>query len=364
MNSELRYVILQEFVKQLDFNSPAAPESFFITYEGKSTLSTQIDVESQMDANTGNIFCVNLKLHCSVTLENGNSLFLIDVVYGAIVETSKSLDESELKSLLTVEIPQIIYPHVAVLVHSTTSFSGFNPVMLPNYSFWERKMIEGSAITVHELYENYQEQYEESSNSCFENEPDSILTLKKLLADVESEDAGKEFLETLKRSGGEISGFSNFTLTRTLFKYLSFINYNTTHEIEHDLYAKRLMFFLIVASKDCEWWLVNNNGDKPELFYRYKGTGVDTKISDLSPKEYFSLAGDLIVNVLTELHVNIFLIEQEYGMFDELSNPNPSREEYRSAFHYDALSSDQKVFVDTLYDEISKTKLEAFTLEL
>lgn len=49
---------------------------------------------------------------------------------------------------------------------------------------------------------------------------------------------------------------------------------------------------------------------------------------------------------------------------EDLSNPNPSREEYSSAFHYDALSSDQKVFVDTLYDEISKTKLEAFTLEL
>lgn len=361
MNSELRYVILQEFVKQLDFNSPAAPESFFITYEGKSTLSTQIDVESQMDANTGNIFCVNLKLHCSVTLENGNSLFLIDVVYGTIVETSKSLDESELKSLLTVEIPQRIYPHVAVLVHGTTSFSGFSPVMLPNYSFSEMKMLEGCVLDVNELHDS-NNQYEESSN--FENEPNSILTLKKLLADVESEDAGKEFLETLKRSGGEISGFSNFTLTRTLFKYLSFINYNTTHEIEHDLYAKRLMFFLIVASKDCEWWLVNNNGDKPELFYRYKGTGVDKKVSDLSPEEFVSLAEDLIVNVLTESHVNIFLIEQEYGMFDDLSNPNPSREEYRNAFHYDVLSDEQQEFVDSLYDAISKTKLEAFTLEL
>lgn len=363
MDSKPKYTILQEYVKQLDFNSPAAPESFFMNYEGKSTLSTQIDVESKTEVNTG-IFCVNLKLQCSVVLEDGNSLFVISVVYGAIVETREYLEDSELKSLLTIEIPQIIYPHVAVLVHSTTSFSSFNAVMLPNYSFLERKMIEGSAITVNELYNNNQDQYEESSHSRFENEPDSLLTLKRLLVDVELEEAGKEFLETLKRSGGEISGLTNFTLTRTLFKYLSFIDYNTTHEIEQDLYAKHLMFFLMVASNDCEWWFSNDNVDKPELFYRYKGTDVDKKISDLSPEEFVSLAGDLIVNVLTESHVNIFLIEQEYGMFDELSNPNPSREEYRNAFHYDVLSVEQQEFVDSLYDVISKTKLEAFTLEL
>lgn len=363
MDSQPRYAILQEYVKQLDFNSPAAPESFFMNYEGKSTLSTHIDVESQTDVST-DIFCVNLKLKCSVVLEDGNSIFIISAVYGAIVETYESLEDSELKSLLTIEIPQIIYPHVAVLVHSTTSFSGFNPVMLPNYSFSERKMIGGSAITVNELCNSNQKQYEDSINTRFENEPDSILTLKKLLVEVESEEAGKEFLETLKRSGGEISEYKNFTLTRTLFKYLSFIDYNTRYEIEQDLYAKRLMFFLIVASNDCEWWLVNDNGEKPELFYRYKGTEVDKKISDLSSVEFFSLAGDLIVNVLTESHVNIFLIEQEFGAFEELNNPNPSREEYRNAFHYDALSDEQQEFVDILYDEISNTKLEAFTIEL
>ena len=363
MDSKPKYTILQEYVKLLDFNSPAAPESFFMNYEGKSTLSTQIDVESQTDVNTG-IFCVNLKLKCSVMHEDGNSLFLISVVYGAIVETRESLEDYELKSLLTIEIPQIIYPHIAVLVHSTTSFSGFNPVILPNYSFLERRMIEGSAITVNEFYDSDQNQYEESRNSCFEDEPDSILTLKKLLVDIESEEAGKEFLETLKRSGGEITGFTNFTLTRTLFKYLSFIDYNTMHEIDQDLYAKHLMFFLIVASNDCEWWLVNENGEKPELFYRYKGTEVDKKISELSPVEFSSLAGDLIVNVLTESHVNIFLIELEFGVFEELRNPNPSREEYRNAFHYDALSEEQQEFVDSLYDVISKTKVEALTLGL
>lgn len=141
MDSKPKYTILQEYVKHLDFNSPAAPESFFMNYEGKSTLSTQIDVESKTEVNMG-IFCVNLKLQCSVVLEDGNPLFVISVVYGAIVETRELMEDSELKSLLTIEIPQIIYPHVAVLVHSTTSFSGFNPVMLPNYSFLERKMIE------------------------------------------------------------------------------------------------------------------------------------------------------------------------------------------------------------------------------
>lgn len=363
MDSKPKYAILQEYVKQLDFNSPAAPSSFIKNDDGKSTLSTQIDVESQTDVNTG-IFYVNLKLQCSVVLENGNSLFLIFVVYGAIVETREPMEDSDLKSLLTVEIPQIIYPHVAVLVHSTTSFSGYNPVILPNYSFSKRRMIEGRAITVNELYDSDQNQYEESRYSCFEDEPDSILTLKKLLVDVESEEAGKEFLETFKRSGGEISGFTNFTLTRTLFKYLSFIDYNTTHELEQELYAKRLMFFLIVASNDCEWWLVNNNGEKTELFYRYKESEVDKKISDLSPEEFVSLAGDLIVNVLTEAHVNIFLIEQEFGAFKELGNLNPSREEYRNAFHYDALSEEQQEFVDSLYDVISKTKVEALTLGL
>ena len=363
MDFEPKYTVLQEYVKRLDFNSPIAPETFIMHYEGKSTLSVKIDVESQTEANTG-IFCVTLNLQCSVVLEGGQTLFSVAVVYGALVELYVALEAAELKRFLTVEIPQKIYPHVAVLVHSTTSFSGFNPVILPNYSFMERKMIEGSAITINELYDNNQDQYDGARNSCFENEPDSILTLQKLIVDVESEDAGKEFLETLKKSGGEISGFSNFSLTRTLFRYLSYIDYNTSPEIEQDLYAKRMMFYLIVASNDCDWWLNNMNGAKPDLYYRFKGAEKEKKISDLSSEDFFSLASDLIVNVLTESHVNIFLIEQEYGAFDELSNSNPSREEYRNAFHYDALNDEQQAFVDTLYDEISRTKIESFTLDL
>ncbi len=350
MDLEPQYTILQEYVKQLDFNSRTAPETFIMHHEGKSTLSIKIDVESQTEANTG-IFCVTLNLQCSVAFESGRTLFSVAVVYGALVELQETLEDAELKRFLTVEIPQKIYPHVAVVVHNTTSFSGFNPVMLPKYSFSERKPLEGSAIAV---------------NLYFENEPESILTLKQLLDNVESGNEGKEFLDTLKKSGGGINGFTNFTLTRTLFSYLSYIDYKTTFEIEQDLYAKRLMFYLIVASNDCEWRLGNYTGVKPELFCLYKDNGIDVekKISELSPTEFFSLACDLIVNVLTESHVNIFLIEQEYGAFEELYNPNPSREEYRNAFHYDVLSGEQQTFVDSLYDKISRTKLEAFTLDL
>lgn len=363
MDFEPKYTILQEYVKQLDFNSPTAPETFIMHYEGESTLSTKIDVESQTEANTG-IFCVTVNLQCSVVLERGQTFFSIAVVYGALVELHEALEDAELKRFLTVEIPQKIYPHVAVVVHNTTSFSGFNPVMLPKYSFSEKKILEGNVLSVNEFYDSAQDQNKESRDTCFEIEPESILTLKKLIAEVESEDAGKEFLETLKKSGGEISGFSNFSLTRTLFRYLSYIDYNTSPEIEQDLYAKRMMFYLIVASNDCDWWLNNTNETKPNLYYRFKGAETDKKISDLSAEEFCSLASDLIVNVLTESHVNIFLIEQEYGAFDELSSSNPSREEYRNAFHYDILSDEQQVFVDSLYDEISRTKVEAFTLEL
>lgn len=363
MDFEPKYNILQEYVKQLDFNSPTVPETFIMHYDGKSTLSTKIDVESQTEANTG-IFCVSLNLQCSVVLESGQTLFSVVVIYGALVELYEALEAAELKQFLSVEIPQKIYPHVAVVVHNTTSFSGFNPVMLPKYSFTEKKILEGNILAVNEFYENAQDQTKESRDTCFEKEPESILTLKKLIVNVESEDAGREFLETLKKSGGEISGFSNFSLTRTLFRFLSYIDYNTSPEIEQDLYAKRMMFYLIVASNDCDWWLNNTNGTKPDLYYRVKGAEIDKKISDLSAEEFCSLASDLIVNVLTESHVNIFLIEQEFGVFDELSNTNPSREEYRNAFHYDVLSDELQVFVDSLYDEISRTKVEAFTLEL
>ncbi len=363
MNLEPKYSILQEYVKQLNFNSPTAPETFIVHYEGKSTLTTKIDVESKTEANTG-IFCVTLNLQCSAVLESGQTLFSVAVVYGALVELHEALEDTELKRFLTVEIPQKIYPHVAVVVHSTTSFSGFSPVMIPKYSFSEKKILEGNILAENEFYDSIQDQNKESRDACFEKEPESILTLKKLIVDVESDAAGREFLETLKKSGGEISGFSNFTLTRTLFRYLSYIDYDTSPEIEQDLYAKRMMFFLIVTSNDCDWWLNNENKTKPELCYRFKGAEIDKKISDLSAEEFCSLASDLIVNVLTEFHVNIFLIEQEYGAFDELSSSNPSREEYRNAFHYDALSGEQQVFVDSLYDEISRTNVEAFTLEL
>ena len=104
MISEQRYTIRQEYMKTLDFSSPASPEFFISSYQGKSTLSTSIDIEIQSDENNG-LFCINLMVQCSVNLEDGRTVINVSTEYCALVIINKLLDDIELKKLLTIEIP-------------------------------------------------------------------------------------------------------------------------------------------------------------------------------------------------------------------------------------------------------------------
>lgn len=76
--------------------------------------------------------------------------------------------------------------------------------------------------------------------------------------------------------------------------------------------------------------------------------------------DLFDICSTLIVDVLTDISVGVYRIENDFGEFSiDLSN-GLNRESYRQGFNYTHLNYEDKKLVDSLYDKIAKCEMEYF----
>lgn len=336
------YNKIAEYVSGITYSS-RVPELFFFNQDTLVSRAVNIDVETKSNKDD-NLYYVIVKVKINDTIEDGSSICSLTVDYDVLVECKNSVDDD----VLTIDIPQEVYPHIQQLVLQTTKLFK-NPIFLPDYSFRNRQATELNL--------------DDAPSIIFVDEPDtSVLTFKKLFEDIFSSKEGAGFLETMNKRGAKFSLFDDFMLTRVLFQYMPFTDYNVCEELEHDEYSKRIMFYLIASSDECSWNLCKGKNGLIDLKYSFKSNKSD-KLSSLSPDEFFNLASDIIVSILTNTCVKILEIELGHGEFDEPYS-QPSLAEYREAFSYSQLSHDKREFVDSLYRKISKVKTENLLIKL
>lgn len=113
--------ILAQYVRDLSFENPRAPESLRI--DGKP----QIDMGVEMNAGgrPDGLFEVDLKLSLKATHED-KPVFQIELVYGGLFALS-GVSEQDIEPMLLIECPRYLFPYARQIIGAATADGGFYP---------------------------------------------------------------------------------------------------------------------------------------------------------------------------------------------------------------------------------------------
>jgi preprotein translocase subunit SecB len=133
---------LGQYIKDLSFEVPLAPDIFNILRERSP------DIEVTVDAGARQIEGAVFEVTVSVSLDakaGDKTAFILELVYGCVAEVNpKKVPQEYAHSLLMIEAPRHLYPFVRQIVAEVTGAGGFPPLMMQMVDFadmYRRKFV-------------------------------------------------------------------------------------------------------------------------------------------------------------------------------------------------------------------------------
>ena len=128
------FLIHVQYIKDLSFENPKPLESFGETVEAQPSISVDIQAKAQ-DLGSSS-FEVLLEIRVDAK-RNNKQLFLLELSYGAIVALSNQAaqEQEEIRPIVMVGIPHILFPFARKIVADTISDGGFPPLLLSPVDF-------------------------------------------------------------------------------------------------------------------------------------------------------------------------------------------------------------------------------------
>ena len=122
--------ILAQFIKDLSFESPRAPDSL-----RPRPTPPQIDlgVELNVRAKDGGLFEVELKLTARAAREN-ETVFHIELVYAGLFQII-GVPQGDLEQVLMIECPRYLFPYARRIIGDLSGDGGFPPFLLEPIDF-------------------------------------------------------------------------------------------------------------------------------------------------------------------------------------------------------------------------------------
>ena len=129
-----KFNLIQQFLKDISFESPNVPELFFKQDNGQAELEINIDIPVKGSEN--NLFMVdlNVKVHSKLK-DNTKTIFLIESTYTGLVQFDEEKDEEAKRRTLLIDVPTLLFPAVRGLITRLTAESGFPPFAMQQVDF-------------------------------------------------------------------------------------------------------------------------------------------------------------------------------------------------------------------------------------
>ncbi|MET0294120.1 MAG: protein-export chaperone SecB [Phenylobacterium sp.] len=122
--------ILAQFVRDLSFENPRAPDSL-----RAGAVQPQIDIGVEMNARGrgDGLYEVDLKLSAKANRDDG-PVFVVELLYGGVVEILVVPDD-QLEPVLLVECPRFLFPFARRIIGDITADGGYPPFLLDPIDF-------------------------------------------------------------------------------------------------------------------------------------------------------------------------------------------------------------------------------------
>ena len=135
--------IMAQYVKDLSFESPGAPNSL----RGRDKApSININVNVNANPMSENDFDVNLTLTAKANVDK-EVLFNVELVYGGVFRIA-GFPKEHVLPVLFIECPRLLFPFARQIVAEATRNGGFPPLMLDPIDFaqmFQQKIAEDQA---------------------------------------------------------------------------------------------------------------------------------------------------------------------------------------------------------------------------
>jgi len=112
-----------QYIKDLSFENPRAPQSLIEQKQPQLTLNVNVTTR-QFEAKT---FEVQLTLEASALTPEKEPLFVMELIYAATV-TLGDVPQDAYGPLLLIETPRLLFPFARAIVANVTREAGFPPL--------------------------------------------------------------------------------------------------------------------------------------------------------------------------------------------------------------------------------------------
>lgn len=124
------FVVKGQYIKDLSFENPHAPQSLFNT-----TAQPSIDVNVDLRAQKLQDDLYEMTLHIAArALDNGNTLFLVDLSYAGIFQIN-NVPAEHIEPVILVDCPFVLFPFARRVIADVSRDGGFPPLLLDPIDF-------------------------------------------------------------------------------------------------------------------------------------------------------------------------------------------------------------------------------------
>jgi preprotein translocase subunit SecB len=123
-----------QYLKDFSFENPNAPESLRpISGKPEMDVNIVLDAIKINDETNPDLYESGLTLTVKST-RDGKVLFISEIVYAALV-TIKDIPSQHVRSILYVDVPQMLFPFARQIISNAVTSGGFPPLLLNPIDF-------------------------------------------------------------------------------------------------------------------------------------------------------------------------------------------------------------------------------------
>lgn len=125
----LQFEINGQYIKDLSFENPNAPDCFINPVQPK--MDVRVDANARSVGS--DVYEVSLRIQARATRET-LTLFLVELVYAGVF-TLRNVPQNQIQPILLIECPRHLFPFARNIVADVTRDGGFPPLLLQPIDF-------------------------------------------------------------------------------------------------------------------------------------------------------------------------------------------------------------------------------------
>lgn len=123
--------IVAQYVKDISFENPNAPDSFSALQDKKPRINIDVNVAGRKIGDTTHE--VELRISASANLDD-KAIFVVELVYAGLFQIENVPDEA-IEPFMLVQAPVMLFPFARQVIASATSDGGYPPLLLEPIDF-------------------------------------------------------------------------------------------------------------------------------------------------------------------------------------------------------------------------------------